>query len=214
MHNEKRSKQDSSCTGTDCVSGKRNRYFRGKILRAEEFEIEQTYALERRRQINRSVIGWGVVQGFPISPHQHDHEGSELRVEPGPIHVGRGFALDRQGREVALTTSAKLGARNTFLVAHDGGGCRMLPLDHLTPGRYVLAIHYAERPLGDANLADACGCPQPEKNYVCETAVFSLRRLCDKECPCGESPCERSCHCGRCDSCGSRSPRTGDWRGT
>ena len=95
--------------------------------------------------------------------------------EPKAISVGAGLALDRHGREIDLRGKRSLGVNNTFLVEEDASGCRTRPLDKLAPGRYLLSIHYAERRFGDASLPDGCGCDDPEKNYVCETAVFSLR---------------------------------------
>src|SRR6185436_13468151 len=38
-----------------------------KHMRVEEYETEQGYFLERRRRINRGVLGWGVVYGFALT---------------------------------------------------------------------------------------------------------------------------------------------------
>jgi hypothetical protein len=179
---------DHGCGCADCACGKRNRFFRGKRMRAGDYAIEQSYGIERRRVINRSVIGWGVVNGFAMSKD---------RAEVGP-----GFALDRQGREIVLAHAATPGPGNLFVLDESGGGCRPRGLETLGGGQYVLSVHYAERRFGEANLPASCGCDDPEENYVCETAVFSLRSIAGNDCPCGDEPCSRPCDCTITDSCG------------
>ena len=194
LHTDTRTKHDDDCGCADCQQreecrcGTRNRFFRGKRMRAREFEIEQTYALQRRRLINRSVLGWGVVYGFKMTAPEND--------------VGVGFALDRNGREIVVGEPTTLEPSNTFVLSADASGCRTLPLDRLVPGRYVLAVHYAERRFGEAHRPGGCGCDDPQKNYVCETAVFSLTPMRDRRCPCGEAPCRGGCDCDTIDNCG------------
>jgi hypothetical protein len=68
---------------------------------------------------------------------------------------------------------------------------------------YLLSVHYAERPTGDAIGPDPCGCDPIEKNFTCETVVFSLTPLKDGRCPCLEETCTRTCRCGDADKgCG------------
>jgi hypothetical protein len=209
-------------TGDDCRAGARNRYFRGKTLKAEDFDKEQRYFIGRRRLLTRSVLGWGVVDGLvvdapraerPGQGHRDespDYEGEEPHNEherrcdhPGPISVGPGLALDRHGREIDLRAARPLDVRNTFLITGDDRR-PVASIDDVTPhARYVLSIHYAERQFGDANLPDGCGCEHSEKKYVCETAVFSLTKI-EKRCPCGEPSC-RPCECGARSSCGRHS---------
>lgn len=166
---------------SECASGKRNRFFRNKKMKAEVFTTDHAYFIGRRRLVNRAVLGWGVVYGFPMS-------GS-------PITVGRGFALDRHGREIVVTTPAAIDRTNAF-VADPGGSCRTTPIEEISPGRYVLAAHYAERPAGPTQAPDPCGCDHPEREHICETVVFSLRPLGkDGQCPCAEASCQRSCNC-------------------
>jgi len=304
MQSQSRIDVGQDCGADDCASGKRNRFFRYKTMRAEEFAAEQAYSIERRRLISRAVLGWGVVYGFGLSgppvssgrcddaarapDHPHDHEAPHSQhetqtalpvaqqaaggpvaeaanpsaaqganaaaavpvtapapasapaaaaapapatattpaaaatpnapappaapaptppapqpsVTPAPvaISVAPGFGLDAQGREVLLGEATTLSVTNTFLFDRTAGNCCARSVEGVAPGRYVLAIHYAERPYGDAHLPQGCGCDQPERNFVCETAVFSLRALTQNErCPCGDPPC-RTCHCG-CDAC-------------
>lgn len=180
------------CGSAGCDCGKRNRFFRGKRMKAEDFEIEQAYGIERRRIINRSVIGTGVVNGFAMTK--------------GTSTIGPGFALDTNGREIVHAHSATLDSEHVFLIARGASGCRTLPIDQAEPGRkYLLSVHYAERVFGEAHLRDDCGCERPQHNYVCETAVFSLLEI-HGPCPCGEEPCHRTCECSVTDSCGRPRP--------
>lgn len=185
------------CGSEGCDCGKRNRFFRGKRMKAEDFEIEQAYGIERRRIVNRSVIGSGVVNGFEMTK--------------GKSKIGPGFALDSHGREIVLAHSAVLDPDHVFLMAPGTTGCRTLPLDQARPrGRYLLSVHYAERQFGEAHLRGDCGCDKPQHNYVCETAVFSLVEI-HGPCPCGEEPCHRTCECAITDACGRpRQPERDD----
>ena len=69
---------------------KRPRFFTGKLLTAEDFELEQQYFREKLKRHNRSLHGFGVVSG--------------LKVTGGPaqISVSPGLALDCEGNEVVI----------------------------------------------------------------------------------------------------------------
>jgi len=243
MRDEAPHTHDSNADSDDCGAGTRNRYFRGKTMKAEDFDKEQRYFIGRRRLLTRSVLGWGVVYGLAVEGsreepdekpaidnyaepeqepanqpprgqnyQQNQNPGYALPPrkckDPKSINVGAGLALDRHGREIDVHGKRTLDVKNTFVVEEDASGCRTLPLDKLAPGRYLLSIHYAERRFGDAKLPDGCGCDAPEKKYVCETTVFSLRKINTRRCPCGEKPCSRTCKCGAWSACGhgSRGP--------
>lgn len=173
---------DIPCGGDcGCGIGKRNRFFRGKHMNAEAFALDQGYLIGRRRLVNRAVLGWGVVYGFPISAPRDK--------EPlGARDVGGGLGIDPGGREVHLVGPVTITPANTFL----SSGGRPRPADRIAPGRYLLSIHYAERRVQDAKVGDDCGCGEPEKQFVCETAVFSLERV--EECPCAQEDCP-PCRC-------------------
>lgn len=70
----------------------RNRYFYGKMLTARDFEIEQRYFNNKRRLINRTIIGAGVVCGLGV----YQNDDTSFSVETG-------FALDYLGREIVVT---------------------------------------------------------------------------------------------------------------
>jgi hypothetical protein len=187
-------------TIADCAYGKRNRYFRRKRMDAAEFRAEQDYFLERRRLINRTVHGWGVVAGYQLDgprPAAAPPAHAEPAPKPEPVlglRIGAGLAFDRRGRELLLCEATTISQRNTFLF-NPAGGPRSLK--DAKAGSYLLRVHYAERATGDSMVASACGCGDVEKDFTCETIVFSVEPLgCDNKCPCAEQDCERVCKCG------------------
>jgi len=163
--------------------GRRNRYFRFKQMRVEEFAVEQDYLIERRRLINRSVLGWGVVFGFGLKPDDID------KPLPQPVTIQPGFALDQAGREIELAEAVEIDDHNTFLLANNV----LKTLESCVEGDYLLSVHYAERKEYDAPGDDACGCDKPEKRFVRELPVFTLTLLQGdlKQFPCAEGPCRR-----------------------
>jgi hypothetical protein len=196
-HHADDAKTDDFPCGCRGNGGKRNRFFRGKHMNAESFALEQRYLVGRRRLVNRAVLGWGVVHGFAISaPRDKEPRGAR--------DVGRGLGIDPDGREVHLTGPVTITAANTFLLVAG----RPRPVERLAPGLYVLSIHYAERGVEDARVTDDCGCGEPEKQFVCEAAVFSLEMSKDGVCPCAQEDC-RPC---RCKKEGERSPCCGHGR--
>ena len=69
----------------------RNRYFYGKMLTARDFETEQKYYNDKRRLINRTVLGAGIVCGLGVNVG----DDTSLTIESG-------VALDYTGREIAI----------------------------------------------------------------------------------------------------------------
>ncbi len=69
----------------------RNRYFYGKLLSVDDFELEQKYYNDKRRMINQFVCGFGVIAGMHV-----------VMVDERTISVETGCALDAWGREIAI----------------------------------------------------------------------------------------------------------------
>ncbi len=69
----------------------RNRYFYGKLLSVDDFELEQRYMNDKRRLVNRFLFGPGIVTGLYV-----------VDVDEQTVSVEAGFALDTWGREVIV----------------------------------------------------------------------------------------------------------------
>src|SRR4051812_36275935 len=66
-------------------------YFAGKLLTAEDLELEQSYHIEKRRLLNRMLQGAGVVSGLDVAAG-----------EQGSVTVEPGLAIDGRGREILV----------------------------------------------------------------------------------------------------------------
>lgn len=69
----------------------RNKYFYGKLLSVDDFELEQRYANNKRRMTNRFLLGCGVAAGMYV-----------VRIDEKTISLESGFALDGLGREIVV----------------------------------------------------------------------------------------------------------------
>jgi hypothetical protein len=213
------------CTDDECSYGLRNQYFIGKRLTPNAFQVEQTYLNERRRLLNRAVVGWGVVQGYsikavPVSPY-------EPNTSSGRLQIGPGFALDEPGRELVQSGAIDLGVADLLLLeqvvsqpdpssgrqdANRRAPCRQMsePGSNAGTGCWLLSVHYAEQDVGHVTISDPCRCDRDEWDQVCETVRYSLRQIDCAEC-CAEPPCELTCGCGSgpcCDAAADGTIRT------
>ena len=64
----------------------RNKYFYGKLLSVDDFELEQDYMNNKRRMLNRYLNGCGVVAGLYV-----------VGLDEQTISVEAGIALDATG---------------------------------------------------------------------------------------------------------------------
>ena len=69
----------------------RNKYFYGKLLSVDDFELEQDYMNNKRRMLNRYLNGCGVVAGLYV-----------VGLDEQTISVEAGIALDATGRELVM----------------------------------------------------------------------------------------------------------------
>ena len=201
---------DGPRTATDCTPcspGIRNRYFRGKLLTAADYEAEQRYAIQRRRLVNRQMLGWGVVSGFRITPAE-----GEIGQN---VEIGEGVAFDPRGRELIACERVQL-AEPGDVIWLTRGRCGLEPgqppkeqvatlpargeaaaqeaSDQSEPrdddAHYLLCAHYAERRIDRVVVKEGCGDPACEANHICETVVYSLTAMAD--CPPGLATCPAS----------------------
>lgn len=69
----------------------RNRYFYGKLLTVRDFEVEQRYFNDKRRLMNRLLLGPGILAGLNV-----------LSVDDKTLLVEPGVAVDDLGREIVV----------------------------------------------------------------------------------------------------------------
>jgi hypothetical protein len=77
----------------------RNHYFAGRLLGAEDFQLEQDYVRERLRRRNRALHGAGIVEGLQVSVDPDGGGGEQIVVQPG-------LALDPLGEEIEVRCEA------------------------------------------------------------------------------------------------------------
>ena len=162
MHRD--TKEPTTAGHCDCCSpAVRNRYFRGKLLTVRDYQAEQRYLIQRRRLVNRAVLGWGIVSGFAVEQSEQ-----ELAIAPG-------VAFDCQGRELVLCETFRIGEADDVIWLQPGK-CGLEASDAPLPdGCYLLSAHYAECRIDGVRIDDGCGEVVCEPNHICETVVFSLR---------------------------------------
>lgn len=69
----------------------RNRYFYGKLFTVRDFETEQRYFNDKRRLINKLVIGSGIVSGLQV-----------VAIDDKTLSIEPGIAIDNLGREIVI----------------------------------------------------------------------------------------------------------------
>ena len=72
-------------------SFERNNYFYGKLLTSKDFQNEQRYMNDKRRLINRTLHGMGIVYGMDV-----------VAADESAIILQSGMALDAGGREIVV----------------------------------------------------------------------------------------------------------------
>lgn len=83
----------------------RNRYYAGKMLTSIDFQAEQIYMNNKRRFLNQTLYGPGIVCGLDVT-----------NLDDLSILVENGVAIDNKGREIVVPTSVvkKLSAIEGF----------------------------------------------------------------------------------------------------
>ncbi|MGH8554138.1 MAG: hypothetical protein ACREUD_00945, partial [Gammaproteobacteria bacterium] len=86
---------------------KRPRYEPGSYLSAKDLLTEQRYRLQRLRQHNRYLHGWGVVCGLQVVPA---HEPGR----PWGVRVCPGYAIGCCGEEIEVGSSTVVDIRDSL----------------------------------------------------------------------------------------------------
>lgn len=71
----------------------RNKYYYGKLLSVDDFQLEQRYVNDKRRMTNRFLHGAGVAAGLYV-----------VRIDEKTVSLENGYALDSLGREIVVDT--------------------------------------------------------------------------------------------------------------
>jgi hypothetical protein len=80
----------------------RPHYVAGKLLTADDLELEQRYHIEKRWLLNRTFHGAGMVHGLKVAAGKK-----------GVVSVSPGFALDQHGREIEVCEREELAVPDT-----------------------------------------------------------------------------------------------------
>lgn len=161
-------------------SFERNNYFYGKLLTSKDFQNEQGYMNDKRRLINRTLHGTGIVYGMDV-----------VAADDSSIILQSGMALDAGGREIVVPQTQVI-----KLSTIDGYA-------DLKSGSAYLGIEYAEEKAdpvyaimeADGNekqynrvkesfhlyLKDAEDCVQgerPEDDYITSAVLYQDEEYC------------------------------------
>ena len=139
---------------------KRARYFHGMLMTDRDFTEEQIYLNEKRKLLNQTLHGWGVVCGLKVKP----------TTTPGPnIVVEPGLALDCHGNEIlvceeqTIDLSAKVCSSTRTEQSVDCGDIPKGEQEHTT--LYVM-IKYKERFTDQVSVyAPGGSCEEKVCNY-------------------------------------------------
>ncbi len=106
----------------DLLTFSRNRYYKGKILTSADFEAEQLYMNNKRRFVNKTIVGSGIACGLNV-----------ISLDDLSLMIESGAALDDMGREIVVNSSVvkKLSAIKGF--------------EGLTTNQASLCVRYVEK---------------------------------------------------------------------
>lgn len=162
---EHESSESCQCGVCSIPYFERNNYFHGKMLSARDLRKEQEYFNEKRRLINRMILGWGIVCGLEVCL-----EGDCLVVKPG-------LALDCCGRELLVCEREALHPnRIAEALGVEPGG-------HSEPIPWALRLEYRECKSEPVKLP-SCNHTESgqEYNRIRDEYRLSIRHLKDA-CP-------------------------------
>ena len=151
---------------TDFFPIERNRYFYGKLLTVQDFDLEQRYGRQKNQLLSRLALGAGVVCGLGVSAS----DDSTLLIESG-------MALDYQGRivvvEEPLLRKLQMLEGQEELLGHETA---------------YLCLQYDEKDLGPVNAVGAdtgesrqCNLTREGSRLYLTTQPPEYRRLLEAE---------------------------------
>ncbi|CAB1062433.1 hypothetical protein D1BOALGB6SA_7210 [Olavius sp. associated proteobacterium Delta 1] len=100
-------------------------YFHGMLLDEKDFTVEQSYHIEKRKLINRTLHGWGIVCGLNILWKENE---TQIQIEILP-----GMALDCHGNEIWVSETVKVDLWEIFF-PHLNKPQKPFPAENSEPG--------------------------------------------------------------------------------
>jgi hypothetical protein len=156
-----KSTDNTKCGVCDTPVFERNNYFYGKQFTVRDLQQEQAYLNQKRRLINRMVLGWGVVCGLDVA---WDEQSTTFQVCAG-------LALDCCGNEIPICDQQKVPFDDYSAIVN-----QMKTKAEYVPDRYVLCLGYRECDAEPVDLPPVdCGCNQrSEYNRIRESFQLKL----------------------------------------
>ena len=158
----------------------RNNYFYGKLITVRDSVQEQRFFNEKRRLINRMILGCGVVCGLDVT---WDPAAKDLVVSPG-------LALDCRGRELLVCEPTHIPFEPFEAHCHCVREKREPPRH-----RYLVCIEYHECPTEVVELPPLSCDAQERREYnrIRESFRFRVTPCEDQQAPPPDcSPCPES----------------------
>jgi hypothetical protein len=175
---------------------RRTRYFHGMLLDDKDFRGEQEYHASKRRFLNRTLHGSGIVCGLTATWNE----------KTGKIEITPGLALDCCGNEIWVDHKLEIGVSQIWPVPHkttDNGLCS--EADNGEVKYYHLVICYEEKetdPVAVYLPGSSCDERVCEHSRIREG--YRLELIEGKDCP--EKSLKQTCQepldcpgCGHCD---------------
>ena len=166
-------------------SYERNNYYYGKLLTSKDFQYEQGYMNDKRRLINRTLHGTGVVYGMDI-----------VAADDSSIILQSGMALDAGGREIVVpqTQVVKLSTIDGYsdLKSDSAYLCVEYAEEKTDPVYAVMGTESNERQYNHVKesfhlfLKDAKECvveKRPEDDYITSTVLYQDEEFCSIDMP-------------------------------
>lgn len=154
---------------------KRARYFHGMLMTDRDFREEQIYHNEKRKLLNRTLHGWGVVCGLSIEAKTPNS--SVIKITPG-------MALDCHGNEIIVCKDFEIDLKKTDPHAEINKLCP----DEETEYKYYVAIKYTEVCSDRSPVyAPTGGCEEKVCEYTRIREGFCVNLFKNPPC-CDESP--------------------------
>lgn len=161
----------------------RPRYFPRQLITPTDMTLEQRFFLDKLRQHNRLLHGWGIVCGCPVKQAK---DGNGNRV-PWTVEIEPGCILDPFGNEVLIESTVPYDLRCETANADDASKimesdpwCSDVPLDRPANETLYVAVCYAEcetRPVRAQPVG--CGCDETAWEYSRIRGSYVIKALSD-----------------------------------